>query len=457
MKDLIVCATDFSPQAEAALVWAATQARRSGASVDLVHVARAYRDDSRTLVLEGVLIDAANVEAMSARLRETAHKASQEHGISIRPFVLRGEPHEAILEHVRKEEARLLVLGTCGLASPERWILGSVAERMVRATDRPVVLVPRAQEPNPWKAGAARAPRVLAGLGDRDDAGVRRFLAELRRGGACDVTFTHLYWPLSEYARLGLQGPRDPIAPDPDVVKNIEPALRRRIDGLPGTGRVALDIRPAWGNATANLLVAAEDHAVDLVVVGVERRQGVGSVFAKSVGEQLSLQSRYVPIVCVPAEHPSAANDVPSIRSVLAVTDFSELGNAAIPHAYSLLGRRGGVVELCFVHERALPNPAFAYQIPEWRLSDIERASLVKDLRALIPREASSLSITTHVSVVDGGKAAEAIVQASERLDVDAICLASHGRGGVGRAVLGSVAADVIHRARRPVFVIRKH
>jgi nucleotide-binding universal stress UspA family protein len=456
MKDLILCATDFSPQAEAALTWAATVARRSGATVDLVHVARAYREDSRTLVFEAALIDAANIEAATAKLRETAEKASREHGVSIRPFVLRGEPHSAILEHAWQEEARLLVLGTCGLASPERWMLGSVAERTVRATDRPVVLVPRAQEPNPWKAGAPRAPRVLAGFGDREDEGVRRFLADVRRGGACDVTFTHLYWPVAENARLGLEGPRDPIAPDPDVVKNLQPALRRRIEGLAGAGQVTLDIRPAWGNTTANLLVAAEDHAVDLVVVGVKRRQGVGGAFAKSVGEQLSLQSRYIPIACVPAEHHAAPYEVPSIHSVLAVTDFSELGNAAIPHAYSLLRGRGGVVELCYVHERPLPVPEFPYGNPEWRLSDVERASLVKDLRRFIPNDAASLGITTHVSVVDGGKPAEAIVQASERLDVDAICLASHGRGGLGRAVLGSVATDVIHRARRPVFVVRK-
>jgi nucleotide-binding universal stress UspA family protein len=456
MNDLIVCASDFSPHADAALAWAAGLARRAGAHIDLVHVARAYYEDSRVLVFEGVLVDAENVQAASARLREQAESASRALGVSIRPHVLRGEPHEKILEHARSEEARLVVLGTCGLASVERWMLGSVAERTVRAADRPVVLVPRRQEPNPFVEGAPRAPRVLAGLGEHDDLGVRRFVSELRRDGACDVAWTHLYWPLVEYARLGLRGPRDPVAADPEVVASLEPALRKRIEGLPGRGEVTLDVRPAWGDTTANLLVAAEDHGADLVVVGVEHRRGLAHALSKPVAERLALESRYVPIACVPAERGAAAAEIPTVRTVLAVTDFSELGNAAIPHAYGLLRGRGGVVELCTVHERALPSPAYAYEVPAWQLSDLERAAIVKDLRALVPPEAASLGVATHLSVVDGGKAAEAIVQASERLDVDAICLGSHGRGGLARTVLGSVAAEVVHRARRPVLVVRK-
>jgi nucleotide-binding universal stress UspA family protein len=147
------------------------------------------------------------------------------------------------------------------------------------------------------------------------------------------------------------------------------------------------------------------------------------------------------------------ARGLPKILTVLAPTDLSEIGNAAIPHAYALLRATGGVVELCFVAEHALPYPAYVYEQPD-RLTATERIRIEQRLRALVPADAAALGITTHVLVVDGGKPAEAIVAAAERLNVDAISLASHGRGGVARAVIGSVADAVVRSARRPVLVI---
>jgi nucleotide-binding universal stress UspA family protein len=457
MGELIVCATDHSPQAEAALAWAGAFARRQGGRVDLVHVVRPYREDSRTMVFEAGLIDSANVEAARAHLGEIAAEASSSLGVEVRPHVLRGEAHEEILAHARREKASLIVLGTTSVVRVERWVIGSIAERTVRMADRPVVLVPRRQDPSPWRADARRPPRVVIALGESADVGGLRFATELRRAGPCDVTCVHVYWPVVEYARLGVTGPHDAMAPDPDVVKSLEPAIRRKMEALGGPGQTSVDIRPAWGDTTTALLVAAQEREADLLVVGVDRRWGVAGALSSSVGERLGRGSRDVPIACVPKERAPADDGIPKLRTILAVTDLSDLGNSGVRHAYALLRGQGGVVELCYVHERVFPSRAFADDEPTWRISDAERAPLVERLRALVPREAESLGITTHVSVLDGGRAAESILQASERLDVDLICLASHGRGGLARTVLGSVASEVVQRAGRPVVVVRRH
>jgi len=52
---------------------------------------------------------------------------------------------------------------------------------------------------------------------------------------------------------------------------------------------------------------------------------------------------------------------------------------------------------------------------------------------------------------------ASAILQAAERLDVDVIALASHGRSGLGRLVQGSVAEEVARRSSRPLLLIHGH
>jgi nucleotide-binding universal stress UspA family protein len=297
---------------------------------------------------------------------------------------------------------------------------------------------------------------VLAGLGDGDDAAILHFTAGLRRAAPCDVTFLRLYWPMEEYARLGLQGTRDLFKADPDVIKNLAPGLRAKTTGLPGEGAVALDIRPAWGEPASNLLLAVEDREADLLVVGAHERHGVGRFLGSSIAERLTRKTGSVPVAVVPAAATLARPaGVPTLRTVLAVTDLSPLGNAAVAQAYALVRGTGGVVELCHVYEHSLPSPSYAYDAPGPRLSDLERAQLLKELRDLVPVEAKSLGIATHVNIVDGGKAAEAIVQAAERLDVDAIAMASHGRGGLARTVLGSVAQEVVHRAHRPVYVVR--
>ena len=55
------------------------------------------------------------------------------------------------------------------------------------------------------------------------------------------------------------------------------------------------------------------------------------------------------------------------------------------------------------------------------------------------------------------GRAAEAIVEAARRHEVDLIAMTTHARGGLGRVLLGSVAREVVHHAPCPVLLVRLH
>ena len=146
-------------------------------------------------------------------------------------------------------------------------------------------------------------------------------------------------------------------------------------------------------------------------------------------------------VLFVPAGQGAPATaGVPVVMTVLAATDLSPAGNRAVPFAYTLLAGHGGVVELCHVHERPLADPPYAYEVAQGKLSAAARAELEGRLRALIPSEADGLGITTHVTIVDGGKAGAALVQAAERLWADAIVVGMHGHGGAARALMGSVS-----------------
>jgi nucleotide-binding universal stress UspA family protein len=345
-----------------------------------------------------------------------------------------------------------------------RWLLGSTAERTVRAARCPVAVIPPPGEASGEAVARAGDParplRVLVGV-DLGPASVRavELVDELRRSRPCQVTLVHLYWPPDEFDRLGLRGPRELADPDPDVVRDLDARLRQRLGPAVGGPGMKLVIRPAWGGPVANLLLAAGEDGCDLLVVGADERHGLARITQPTVARALAGRPGPVPVICVPAPQGAAEAAVPAalprLLTVLAPTDLSRTGNRAVAYAYALLRAQGGVVELCHVHERPLPVPAYVYEEKKGRLGPGQRTALEAELRALIPAEAERLGITTHVSIIDGGEAATAIVQASERLAVDAIALGSHGHGIAARALLGSVADKVVRHAHRPVLVVR--
>src|SRR5262249_30574247 len=149
----------------------------------------------------------------------------------------------------------------------------------------------------------------------------------------------------------------------------LEPRLRSLVDGLPGQGSVRLEIQPAFGAPAANLALAADQLPHDLLIVGSHQRHGLARVLEGSVAASLAHRALQIPVVCVPVHRMtrtgSGPSAVPRVLTVLAPTDLSEVGNAAIPYAYALLRATGGVVEICHVHEHGMPNPAYVYDLPD--------------------------------------------------------------------------------------------
>ena len=183
-------------------------------------------------------------------------------------------------------------MGASSRPAFDRWVLGSAAERTVRSATVPVAVVPRREREQAWfapgPAGEARPFKVLVGLEGHDVAEIVTFAAGLRRRAACDVAFLHFYWPVEEYQRLGLRGPRDPLAPDPEVVKDLEPKLRARVGALPGHGNVTVLVRPAWGDPAANLMLALDEGSYDMLIVGAHQRHGLARMLAGSVAERVA-------------------------------------------------------------------------------------------------------------------------------------------------------------------------
>lgn len=151
MSYTVVCATDFSAAADHALGVAITLAGELNGSVHLVHVFQApwftwpevsiaeklgITLDDDTSVADWVQQDAKN--ELQARIDKHADASVPMHA-----QLVQGEStHKAILDTAAAASANLLVLGNQGRGAATRLLVGSIAERVVRTADLPVLTVP---------------------------------------------------------------------------------------------------------------------------------------------------------------------------------------------------------------------------------------------------------------------------------------------------------------------------
>jgi nucleotide-binding universal stress UspA family protein len=228
----------------------------------------------------------------------------------------------------------------------------------------------------------------------------------------------------------------------------LERDLANRVEMLLPRDKITIRVAPGWGRLDAHLLELAEREHFDLIVIGTHRRHGLEWLRFGSVSRSI-LRHANIPVAVAPPPETQKRAKIPELDRVLVATDFSEWGNNAVPYACAIL-RRGGALKLFHVIE---PSSAGASEkfAPHPRK---ENPKLGVELRSLVPSDCSD-RIQIEQEISESSNAAEAIAQAAERFDADVICLGSHGRSGLAKTLLGSVAQGVMTQSKRPVFVVR--
>ena len=137
----LVCATDFSEGAAAAERQAAALARALGAELLLLHVASEaplWRETLGTPAVRAVF-EAQRKWATDVLAERAVALAAQ--GVTARGRLEVGVPWKEIVRVAADEGAEMIVMGTQGRTGLDRWLLGSVAERVVRRAPCPVLTV----------------------------------------------------------------------------------------------------------------------------------------------------------------------------------------------------------------------------------------------------------------------------------------------------------------------------
>jgi len=144
-------------------------------------------------------------------------------------------------------------------------------------------------------------------------------------------------------------------------------------------------------------------------------------------------------------------------RTILVPLDGSPRAEAILPHVEDLAARYEAKVVFVRVIEPVPyvmgPGPeGIPVMLHEQELK--QRADQAREYLKAQQGEFRERGIAASVHILHG-PSVEAILEAAEQEDADLIAIASHGRSGLSRVFYGSVAAGILHRADRPLLVVR--
>lgn len=368
--------------------------------------------------------------------------------------VLPGPADSGYLRVAGDEQARLIVLAAGRRPSRLRWLRRSAPSRMAARTRTPLVVLRQPERLRAWLLGVRPLKVVVAYNLTATANAALRWVNELRRAGPCEVVLVYANHPVEDYVRIGARGPL-PFGDNPaDVLAVLKRDMKARARAVLGNVPVRCRIEPDAARTHVRLAELAREERADLIVAGARQFTGWKRLVHGSVSRNL-LHTAATNVAIIPFT-PTPPFRIPTRHHILVATDFSAVGNAAVPHALSLLSD-GGILTL--MHVRSMP-PAIreATRRDSGRNAELSSKAdriIAGRLRRLVPADAADRGILTQIEVpVTHAEPGEAISQAAERLGVDAICLGTGSRSELSRAFLGSVTRTVRSLTRRPLLLV---
>jgi len=196
------------------------------------------------------------------------------------------------------------------------------------------------------------------------------------------------------------------------------------------------------------IVTYVEDHDVDLVVAGTQGRRGLQRLLIGSVTEEV-IRAAPCPVLTVQADQDVAP--AWAVRNILVLIDFSDASLDALRHAKELALTYGAQITLLHAVEEVVYPSAYGVEpasLPGPQVID----RVEQNLAELVRTEVGYEHVVIEAKV---GYAPSTILDYADTNEVDLVVIATHGRTGLERMLLGSVAERVVRRSPAPVFVAK--
>ena len=298
----VLVPVDFSDLARNAFAHGAAIARRFDARLTALYVSPFYAPPEHWRTLSIPPLDLDRRRALEKELREFA-SSSGASSAEANTIVREGDPAREVLSYASAAHVDLVVLGTHGRRGFQRWVVGSVTNRVTRNADCMVLVVPPG-------AAAKDSPRVLCAvdLTESSDETIER-AAAFARSMSAHLTVFHVVDGPHGYEPWVLTGQTHEQA-RAALVETARESLEKRT------------ARHAWGSLTAAVHVVAGEPrneieralagGFDLAVLGVRPSSGIDRFFFGSTAQHV-LHGTLRPVLLVP--HTSARTGHPAMEA----------------------------------------------------------------------------------------------------------------------------------------------
>jgi nucleotide-binding universal stress UspA family protein len=193
---------------------------------------------------------------------------------------------------------------------------------------------------------------------------------------------------------------------------------------------------------------SARERAADLIVMSTHGRGGLGRWIYGSVADAV-LREAAVPVLLIPA---ACERRWPTDRTprILVPLDGSDLAATALGPAVELADLLGAELLLLRVIPPAPYLEGYYYVEAEEEQQLAEARSALEALAERLRTDRRNVEVRTVL-----GYPSSEVASIAREEDLDLIAMATHGRTGLARVVMGSVASGTLQRAERPILLVR--
>jgi nucleotide-binding universal stress UspA family protein len=265
MYKKILVPLDGSELAEIALPYAEGLAARLGSELTLIHICDSDKAE-----------DYHTHDAYLQKIADTVRQRLGAEGIKVEPAHLVGHAAEQIVDYADSEDTGLIVMATHGHSGIRRWVLGDVAAKVVRATNRPVALI-RAEGARSDVRETGVMRKALVPLdGSKESEAIIPHMEELASMLKSELVLLHVMAPTYFVYSIPGETVQMPFTPeDMDRFKEkAEHYLETVIAALKNKG-INARAEVAIGSAADEIIRLADEIQADIVAMSTHGRSGI--------------------------------------------------------------------------------------------------------------------------------------------------------------------------------------